>query len=154
MMPDIAESHHDALDSVSYTTPTPDTATPPSDLSVREAVRRAVAELGPDAELDDVLAHLHTKFALTPPRGTAQTYLCLARKDARDAANSEPRRRGRPRKTAANGPAPPAPALDDVIEAVEILRDLLVGWLRRHDAELRPQRQPRWSWLRDRFRQS
>jgi hypothetical protein len=105
-------------------TPTVETAAALGDLSVREDVRRTVAELGADAELDDVLAHIQSKYGLCPPRGTAQSYLSLARKDARDGLSGELRRRGRPRKVAVNGQLPPAPALDEVIDAVEILRDL------------------------------
>lgn len=101
----------------------PDNAAVSGELSVREAVRRTLAELGDDAELDEVLAYLDTKFALTPPRGTVQTYLSLARKQRRDGAASEPRRRGRPRKANSNDPTL-NPALDEVLDAVEILRDL------------------------------
>ena len=104
--------------------PTSEIDSTPADISVREAVRRAVAELGADVELDDVLAHIQSKYNLCPPRGTAQSYLSLARKDARDGLPNEPRRRGRPRKLAPNGQAPPALALDEVIDAVEFLRDL------------------------------
>ena len=123
MTHDIDEPHSDALDSAADATPAAETTATPGDISAREAVRRSVAELGPDAELDDVLAHIQSKYGLCPPRGTAQSYLSLARRDARDGPLTEPRRRGRPRKPAVNG-QPPAPALDKVIEAVEILRDL------------------------------
>ena len=123
MTHDLAEAQTDGIDSDADDPPSPETATPVGDISAREAVRRAVAELGADVELDDVLAHIHSKYVLCPPRGTAQSYLSLTRKDARDGPLTEPRRRGRPRKPAVNG-QPPAPALDKVIEAVEILRDL------------------------------
>lgn len=124
MTHDIAEQPSDALHGVADDTPTAENSASPSDISAREAVRRGVAELGADAELDDVLAHIQNKYGLNPPRGTAQSYLSLARKDARDGPPTAPRRRGRPRKLAANGQSPPALALDEVIDAVEFLRDL------------------------------
>jgi hypothetical protein len=124
MTHDNAEPQADDCNGVADATPTPETTAPPGDISVREAVRRAVAELGADAELDDILAHLQSKYSLCPPRGTVQSYLSLARKEARDGTISEPRRRGRPRRSASvNGPAP-TPSLDDAIDALEILRDL------------------------------
>jgi hypothetical protein len=120
----ISEAHTDALDGNADPTPPPE-STPSGDISVREAVRRVLAELGPDAELEAVLARIESQFSLCPPRGTVQTYLSLARKDNREGASGESRRRGRPRKAAGNGPPPAAPSIDEVIEAVEILRDLL-----------------------------
>ncbi len=123
MTQDSAEAHTDAL---ADTTPPPESAAPGGDISAREAIHRAVAELGPEAEIDDVLTYLRAKYGLCPPRVTAQSYLSLARKDARDGTSTETRRRGRPRKLAANYLCfpPPSPTLDDAIDAVEILRDL------------------------------
>ena len=123
MTHDNTEAQADDRNGVADATPTDESIAQPGDISAREAVRRSVAELGAEAELDDVLAHIQAKYGLCPPRGTAQSYLSLARKDARDGPPTEPQRRGRPRKLAANG-QPPAPALDEVIDAVEILRDL------------------------------
>ena len=114
----------DVLDGIAEATPAAETTATPGDISVREAVRRAVAVLGPDAELDDLLAHIQNKYGLCPPRGTAQSYLSLTRRDARDGLPTDPRRRGRPRKLVVNSHSPPALALGEVIDAVEILRDL------------------------------
>jgi hypothetical protein len=103
----------------------PEPAPAAGDLSAREAVRRALGELGPDAEVEAVHAHLQSRFGLTPPRTTVQNYLNLARKDLRDGIPLEPRRRGRPRKPPANGTAPvPAALVEAVVEALEVLRDL------------------------------
>ena len=124
MTHDIAKAHTDALDDAADPAPTAESAATSGDISVREAVRRVLTELGPDAELDAVLTRIEAQFGLCPPRGTVQTYLFLARKDTRDSASGEPRRRGRPRKAGGNGHPPPAPSIDEVVEAVEILRDL------------------------------
>lgn len=124
MTQNTAEPHSDALDDAIDPTPSPESATASGDISVREAVRRVLAELGPDAELDAMLARIESQFGLSPPRGTVQTYLSLARKDNRDGSSGEPRRRGRPRKASGNGPPVATPSIDEVIEAVEILRDL------------------------------
>ena len=125
MTHDLADPQSDTREDVADATPSKETTAAPGDISAREAVRRVVAELGADAELEDVLAHIQSKYGLCSPRGTAQSYLSLARKGTRDGSPNEPRRRGRPRKLAVNGQSPPAPALDEVIDAVEILRDLL-----------------------------
>ena len=61
MTNDNVPAHHDAHDGVADATPTAESAAPPSDISAREAMRRAVSELGADAELDDVLAHIQSK---------------------------------------------------------------------------------------------
>jgi hypothetical protein len=126
MTHDNAEPQADDRNGVADATPTTETAARLGDISAREAVRRAVAELGADAELDDVIAQLQSKYNLCPPRGTVQSYLSLARKESRDGSAAEPRRRGRPRRSAAaNGQTlTPTPSIDDAIDALEILRDL------------------------------
>ena len=110
MTQDIAAAHTDAL---TDSTPAPETAVPGGDISAREAVRRAVAELGADAELDDVLAHLQAKYGLCPPRGTAQSYLSLAAKtpatDPRpNRAAAVVRANSPPTTKASSRPAPPS----------------------------------------------
>jgi hypothetical protein len=119
MTHDNAEPQTDDRNGVADATPATETVAPPGDISAREAVRRAVAELGADAELDDVIAHLQSKYNLCPPRGTVQSYLSLARKEARDGTAEPRRRRGRPRRTAAiNGQTlTPTPSIDDAIDA-------------------------------------
>lgn len=125
MTHDNAEPQADDRNGIPEATPTAETTASPGDISAREAVRRAVSELGADAELDDVIAHLQSKYNLCPPRGTVQSYVSLARKEARDGSPTEPRRRGRPRRSASANGQSPTPSIDEVIHAVEILHDLL-----------------------------
>jgi hypothetical protein len=63
MTQDIAEPQAEDRNGVADAMPTAETVAAPGDISAREAVRRAVAELGPDAELDDVIAHLQSKYS-------------------------------------------------------------------------------------------
>jgi hypothetical protein len=123
------ERQEDPLDGSALSPQRSESSPVPGEISAREAVRRAVGELGAEVEVEDVLAHVQGKYGLDPPRATALAYLSEAKKDVRHGAGLEPRRRGRSRKGAGNGHpacAPPvaAPAVEEVVDALEVLREL------------------------------